>query len=1192
MRATSYDAHVGKKTLRKVSLHSSIKRASVAVLIFIVLASSSCVPELLPTVLADEHTIDVSGTCYLSDGATPIAFAKVRIYHARWYWWDENLGETYTDVNGHFEIQVHNDNYDVYAEIVSENDAVRVRNNPTILFGSEYSYDSPTAKKVPDGPVNLGDHLNCPSDDDAGFQILRGVTLGWYFMLYGVGSGYRLPRVDAFYHDIGCPSTWGKPPNCYYYNGFVHKSGLSTAAGTGLELLLGPILGSIGWISEEVFSRGLEGIHIDETFQGDMGTILHEYGHYVMDQFGDFWPPYSVLSHIGNLAYDPETAWLEGWAHVFSSAARKWCSENSWTITPLSYYGLGSDSMSLTINNTLQGDSCEGAVAGALWDLLDQGVLTFGDLLNVECSYPSGLAHAHPWNINEFWEGCKLSYDTTHINQLWLSLYKHGIREPDDDMPNNPTSYRASENPGSAYSNPSQTITVKWYGAWDATSGIAGYSTVWDTSPDTVPPETHSSPSTQDTSPALSVGYNYYFHVRAVDNAGNWADDALHVGPFLRGGGTPKWSDLEVIPARDTIFDNESEDIIFRANWTDPSGISQVRCSIWGDSNLIFADSMTPVSVDANGNGEYAYDINKTYWLDFLFGHRVYWQCYASPKDGGPYRMTPRQVGPLIADNDVSGPSFADATSTGDVWDNDATWNSYNVSIRVYDPSGVWNVAFRYKVGEEDWSNWQWFGGRFSDMFQLFGIANFSIPRSELIKPTTYTDSPIWYQARAWDNDTDRDGPDMAESISPPLLAGIIRDDDVDPPRISQPSVDFVELPPNPHNPMGPTHALRAMIHVSDPRGISSVKFRIRLQEKDGWPADYTSPWMEANGSTVEMITVPGESQPFQDYSYWYELPLSSPNPAKMGTIVSYRAHRFYWQVSATDDDNDLLGDESTGISKEYVYAPPTTTLNIGLPSHGIYITSATPLSLEAHDYYGGTEIQSTAYRIFGASYSTGWLQYTGPFELVRLSDGSYSVEYNSTDKSGNIEPTETCTVILDNAPQPAELSLKPNLLNLLGNGTLISAYVELSKGYNVSDIIPETLQLNGTLGAESNPIEIADHDNDSIPDAKITLNRTAIAQFILSEGIKFGNVTLTINGQLQSGTMFESNYIIKVKMPGDVNMDGKVRIDDIFLAAQAWASTRGNPTSDLLAADENEDGRVRVDDVLLIALNYGKTYA
>jgi len=66
-------------------------------------------------------------------------------------------------------------------------------------------------------------------------------------------------------------------------------------------------------------------------------------------------------------------------------------------------------------------------------------------------------------------------------------------------------------------------------------------------------------------------------------------------------------------------------------------------------------------------------------------------------------------------------------------------------------------------------------------------------------------------------------------------------------------------------------------------------------------------------------------------------------------------------------------------------------------------------------------------------------------------------------------------------------------------------------------------------------------------------------------------------------------NVYIKVRIIGDLDGDGNVRIDDVLTVASAFGSQPGHPRWNP-NADVNGNGKVRVDDVLLVARNFGKS--
>jgi hypothetical protein len=103
---------------------------------------------------------------------------------------------------------------------------------------------------------------------------------------------------------------------------------------------------------------------------------------------------------------------------------------------------------------------------------------------------------------------------------------------PDSTPPTNPTSLTSPSHAVNAWSKDT-TVDVTWSGASDTGSGLDGYSILWDKAASTVPDAIKDVEETVSarTGPALTNG-SWYFHIRAVDNAGNWAAGAAHLGPF------------------------------------------------------------------------------------------------------------------------------------------------------------------------------------------------------------------------------------------------------------------------------------------------------------------------------------------------------------------------------------------------------------------------------------------------------------------------------------------------------------------------------------------------------------------------------------------------------------------------------------------------------------------------------------
>jgi hypothetical protein len=144
---------------------------------------------------------------------------------------------------------------------------------------------------------------------------------------------------------------------------------------------------------------------------------------------------------------------------------------------------------------------------------------------------------------------------------------------------------------------------------------------------------------------------------------------------------------------------------------------------------------------------------------------------------------------------------------------------------------------------------------------------------------------------------------------------------------------------------------------------------------------------------------------------------------------------------------------------------PPKTYLTIGNPKYvdstgNLYVASFTLFALTAMDNVGGSGVQSTAYRIYNASYNTGWLLYTAPFSLAGLRDGSYSVDYNSTDKAGNVETTSTQNVILNS--KATMIGYAKNEIQALINQVHGSMIFQWFKDYLEINVLKYALKQDG----------------------------------------------------------------------------------------------------------------------------------
>ncbi|MDH5451100.1 MAG: hypothetical protein OEX77_09455 [Candidatus Bathyarchaeota archaeon] len=178
-----------------------------------------------------------------------------------------------------------------------------------------------------------------------------------------------------------------------------------------------------------------------------------------------------------------------------------------------------------------------------------------------------------------------------------------------------------------------------------------------------------------------------------------------------------------------------------------------------------------------------------------------------------------------------------------------------------------------------------------------------------------------------------------------------------------------------------------------------------------------------------------------------------------------------------------------------------------------------------------------------------------------------------------------------------ATIDITPDTLNLKSKGNWITCRIELPESYKASDIDRTTIMLNGSIpvdpfwvnGPQDFVIPLllvfagSRARNDGVSHLMVKFNRTVVGEFIVAQGITYGNVTLTITGEID-GELFEGSDIIRGRMPGDVDSNGAVDIVDVATVAVAFGST--DPYTDL-----TEDGSTDVCDVATVAMNFGKAY-
>ena len=137
----------------------------------------------------------------------------------------------------------------------------------------------------------------------------------------------------------------------------------------------------------------------------------------------------------------------------------------------------------------------------------------------------------------------------------------------------------------------------------------------------------------------------------------------------------------------------------------------------------------------------------------------------------------------------------------------------------------------------------------------------------------------------------------------------------------------------------------------------------------------------------------------------------------------------------------------------------------------------------------------------------------------IDAGDPNYIAEPNETDLDGGPRVINgRIDMGAYEAPIPADVDIDPNTLNLNSKGKWITAFIWLSEEYNVTDIDPNSIFLEGRIKperfwlTEDNKIAIAKFGREDV-------------QAIL----EVGDIELTITGRLNDGILFEASDVITV---------------------------------------------------------------
>ncbi|TET90189.1 MAG: hypothetical protein E3J35_07335, partial [Methanomassiliicoccales archaeon] len=641
----------------------------------------------------------------------------------------------------------------------------------------------------------------------------------------------------------------------------------------------------------------------------------------------------------------------------------------------------------------------------------------------------------------------------------------------DTVAPTNPDDYTSSHTIY-VWSN-DNTIYVRWSGADDDRSGVYGYSYRWDTSSSSIPDTDPDTTGRSVTSSALSSGSNWYLHVRTRDNAGNWASNAYHIGPFYIDTSEPQ--NPTSFSSSHTLNEWSSDNTIY-VEW---SGASDLHSGVYGYS-ILWSNSPTlpDDSIVTTESSTTSNTLSEGWWYINI----------RTRDNAGNWASSYGYFGPFGIDDDALGPSASNPVplggnisdeETGDIrlqidWTDSDTGNS-----------GISVVKFIYRFGSDSWIE--------RTGYLLSGDTYYyDVPRSEWI--SHIGDQIFWY-SYAEDDDDERVG-DRSSNTTETFTGPHLDDDDTEPPVITGTSADGDMLDSDSSdyiislvgsddsgwileveyyysgNPSSVSlltnetlNSSSTNLTVAIPRNSwiehvgEIIYWRFQCKDKDDdRPDDFSetgwSGWFEGgqiydDDSDAPVVGLYGHSDSVE-YLFWvdgidpsgwtlivqynysgdpsilYTLTNYTLEPLSVNVTVSispvelmyHVGETISWRFVCEDRDSDRANDSastdwSTWMTGNMIVDkyPPITNVTLQgiLGENDWYVSNVTVTFLPTDGT--GSGINYTEYRIDGGS----WQTYSGPFTVT--DDGTHTVEFNSVDIAGNVEGVEQVSFRIDKTP-------------------------------------------------------------------------------------------------------------------------------------------------------------------------------
>jgi hypothetical protein len=237
----------------------------------------------------------------------------------------------------------------------------------------------------------------------------------------------------------------------------------------------------------------------------------------------------------------------------------------------------------------------------------------------------------------------------------------------------------------------------------------------------------------------------------------------------------------------------------------------------------------------------------------------------------------------------------------------------------------------------------------------------------------------------------------------------------------------------------------------------------------------------------------------------------------------------------------------------------------------------------------GGTKPYSFQWFVNGTSSGAT----SSTFTFSEPTNGTYDVYLNITDQNGTVAESNTAVVTVTPQAPPAQpghdvavVSVTPSDSKVYKGGSINVTVTVVNNG-TFDEVVNVTLYYNITAG-QTIGMQTPNINSGQYLTIIFTWNTSNVAYaypgYTITAVANITNDNTPADNTLSGGT-------VKVKIPGDINGDGRVDTIDIVEAARAFGTmpgmSRWDPNIDI-----NQDGKIDGRDLVRVAFNFGKSFS